>query len=152
MPMSLSARGGAGGAGGAGCALVASPGRARMPAAAASAAVCCRKRRRGIELMLVSFMLNLSVCEKARRLYRFLRFIGARARSNMAGKDFRIATGGSMQSYEISEDRWIGFFDEFSRDHTGWPATIEILSKESGPQRLASELAFQGISFERSGT
>ena len=46
-----------------------------------------------------------------------------------------------MQTGEISENQWLSFFDEFSREHAGWPATIELLSKETGPQRLAVRIA-----------
>jgi Family of unknown function (DUF5335) len=57
-----------------------------------------------------------------------------------------------MQSHEIPEDQWIEFFDRFSREHPGWPVTIELLSQESGPQRIAQQLPLLGISFESKGT
>jgi hypothetical protein len=57
-----------------------------------------------------------------------------------------------MRSAEISENQWISFFDQFSREHAGWPATIEVLSEESGPQRLAADLPLQGISFDPGGS
>lgn len=57
-----------------------------------------------------------------------------------------------MQSFEIPDDQWIGFFDRFSREHAGWPITIELLDQQLGPQRIAEELPLQGISFDVSGT
>jgi hypothetical protein len=57
-----------------------------------------------------------------------------------------------MQSREIPDEHWISFFDEFSRDHVGWPVTIEVISPESGPQHVATELPLQGISFDPGGS
>jgi hypothetical protein len=57
-----------------------------------------------------------------------------------------------MQSREISDEQWVSFFNQFSRDHAGWPVTIEVMSPETGPQHLASELPLQGISFDPGGT
>ena len=57
-----------------------------------------------------------------------------------------------MQTYEIPDEQWIGFFDRFSREHANWPVTIEVLSVEAGPERIAQELPLQGISFDASGT
>ena len=57
-----------------------------------------------------------------------------------------------MKSYEIPDEQWISFFDRFSRDHAGWSVTIEVLSRETGPQRLASELPLQGVSFDPDGS
>lgn len=31
-----------------------------------------------------------------------------------------------MQSQLIPAERWIPFFETFSRDHLGWTATIEV--------------------------
>jgi hypothetical protein len=52
----------------------------------------------------------------------------------------------------IPEDQWITFFDGFSRDHTGWTTTIQVLDRESGPQQVADGLPLQGISFDTKGT
>jgi hypothetical protein len=57
-----------------------------------------------------------------------------------------------MQTREISDERWVDFFNEFSRDHVGWPVTIEVMSEQTGPQHLVSELPLQGISFDPAGT
>ena len=57
-----------------------------------------------------------------------------------------------METHTISEDKWIEFFERFSRDHAGWSATIEVLDRDSGPQHLAENLPLQGISFDTKGT
>ena len=57
-----------------------------------------------------------------------------------------------MRTLEIPEEQWIQYFNDFSRQHVGWNATIEALSQETGPQRIADGLAFQGISFDASGS
>jgi hypothetical protein len=57
-----------------------------------------------------------------------------------------------MRTYELSEEHWVDFFDNFSREHVGWPVTIEVLSPETGPQRLAAELPLQGVSFDSAGS
>ncbi len=57
-----------------------------------------------------------------------------------------------MQTRVIPEDQWIDFFGDFSRQHAGWPVTVELLSPETGPQRLMQEQPLQGISFDTAGT
>jgi hypothetical protein len=57
-----------------------------------------------------------------------------------------------METRTISEDQWIEFFDDFSRDHVGWATTIEVLDSKSGPQNVAENLPLQGISFDTKGT
>jgi hypothetical protein len=57
-----------------------------------------------------------------------------------------------MKTYELPAERWVDFFSDFSRTHVGWPATIEVLSPETGPQRLAAELPLQGVSFDPAGS
>jgi uncharacterized protein DUF5335 len=57
-----------------------------------------------------------------------------------------------MNTYTIPEDRWIQFFDEFSREHAGWAASIEVLDGQSGPQNLAKDLPLQGFSFDTQGS
>jgi hypothetical protein len=57
-----------------------------------------------------------------------------------------------METRTIPEEQWIEFFDRFSKDHAGWPATIEVLEGQSGPQNLARQLPLQGISFDTKGT
>lgn len=57
-----------------------------------------------------------------------------------------------MRTYEVPEDQWIRFFDRFSQDHAGWPVTVEVLGRETGPQRLLQEQPLQGISFDAQGS
>jgi hypothetical protein len=57
-----------------------------------------------------------------------------------------------VQTRAIPEDQWIEYFDRFSREHLGQPATIEVLDRQSGPQNVAANLPFQGISFDQAGT
>ena len=57
-----------------------------------------------------------------------------------------------MRDIEIPETQWIDYFNAFSKEHAGWLATIEVLEKNAGPQKLADGLAFQGISFDASGS
>jgi hypothetical protein len=57
-----------------------------------------------------------------------------------------------MKTFEVNENQWIDFFGRFSRDHAGWPVTIEVLSPDAGPQRLAGEQPLQGISFDPAGS
>jgi hypothetical protein len=57
-----------------------------------------------------------------------------------------------METRTIPESQWIEFFDQFSRDHAGWRATIDVLDPQTGPQHVAADLPLQGFSFEREGT
>ena len=57
-----------------------------------------------------------------------------------------------METQTISSEKWVQFFDQFSRDHLGWPVTIEILDPQTGPQNLAMHLPLEGISFDTQGT
>jgi hypothetical protein len=57
-----------------------------------------------------------------------------------------------MRSFEIPDDEWIPFFNQFSREHAGWPVTVEVLSRETGPQKLVEDQPLQGISFDSSGS
>lgn len=57
-----------------------------------------------------------------------------------------------MQTFEIPAERWTGFLEEFSREHAGWPVTMEVLSSDVGPQRIARDLPLQGISLSSEGT
>jgi hypothetical protein len=57
-----------------------------------------------------------------------------------------------MQTQNIPDEQWIDFLNRFSNDHVGWPATIEVLDGDTGPQKIASGLPLQGISFEIKGS
>jgi len=57
-----------------------------------------------------------------------------------------------MQTRDIPEDQWVAYFDEFSRSHLGWHATIAVLDGELGMQYVAENLPLGGISFDHKGT
>jgi hypothetical protein len=58
-----------------------------------------------------------------------------------------------MPTREIPRDEWRTFFDEFSREHEGWIATIEVIGGEvPGDQTEADGLPFHGISAEEKGS
>jgi hypothetical protein len=57
-----------------------------------------------------------------------------------------------LRDSTIPEEQWISFFNRFSHEHVGWPVTIEVIDARAGPERLAQELPFQGISFDPAGS
>ena len=57
-----------------------------------------------------------------------------------------------MQTQDIRSEEWIGFFEQFSRDHAGWLTTIQVLDPEAGPENVAAGLPLQGISFDTKGS
>lgn len=57
-----------------------------------------------------------------------------------------------MQSHEVPHDQWVEFFNQFSEAHLGWPVTIEVLSKEAGPERVLANQPLRGISLDPAGT
>jgi hypothetical protein len=50
-----------------------------------------------------------------------------------------------MRTEEIQHEQWRVFLDEFSRQHLGEPVTVEVLSQEAGPERVATDLPLVGI-------
>lgn len=50
-----------------------------------------------------------------------------------------------MKTKEIPREEWGTFFDNFSRQHEGWLATLEILGTEIGAQVEERELPLKGI-------
>src|SRR5438445_11311817 len=57
-----------------------------------------------------------------------------------------------MDARTVPEDQWIDFVDGFSRDHRGWPATIEMRPRQHGAQTVAKNLPLLGMSFDTKGT
>jgi hypothetical protein len=57
-----------------------------------------------------------------------------------------------METQRIKSEDWVEYFNQFSRDHLGWLTSVEVLDKQSGPQRVAENMPLQGISFDTSGT
>ncbi len=50
-----------------------------------------------------------------------------------------------MQTQEISNNRWVEFFDSFSRQHQGWMVNVEITANGQKKQLEARELPLEGI-------
>jgi hypothetical protein len=57
-----------------------------------------------------------------------------------------------METHVIPAEQWLAHFDKFSREHVGWPISIEVLDEANGPQKTAAGLPFLGISFDTGGT
>jgi len=57
-----------------------------------------------------------------------------------------------MDTQRIKSEDWVEYFNQFSKDHLGWLTSVEVLDKQSGPQRVAENMPLQGISFDTSGT
>jgi hypothetical protein len=53
-----------------------------------------------------------------------------------------------MQTKEIPNNEWTGFFDSFSRKHEGWLVNLEIFGPEIGAQVEQQHLALEGITDE----
>jgi hypothetical protein len=51
-----------------------------------------------------------------------------------------------MNTAEVPRERWIKFFDEFSKEHQGWIATVELIGRDLGDQEEAGGLPLVGIS------
>jgi hypothetical protein len=51
-----------------------------------------------------------------------------------------------MQTREIPREQWIRYFDDFSKSHEGWIATVEVIGADIGDQEEASGLPLVGIS------
>lgn len=57
-----------------------------------------------------------------------------------------------MQTRNIPAEDWVDELSRASNEHIGWPATIEVLDPERGPQHIAQDLPLQGISFDTKGS
>ncbi len=57
-----------------------------------------------------------------------------------------------METCTIPADQWTEFFDQLNHDQAGWSATIQVLHSQYGPQNIAMDLPFHGISFDTKGT
>ena len=53
-----------------------------------------------------------------------------------------------MKPRDIQRDEWSRFFDNFTREHTGWTITLEMIGTEIGAQIQGHELVFEGIVLE----
>jgi hypothetical protein len=53
-----------------------------------------------------------------------------------------------MTRQRISEEGWVQFVDEFSKSHTGEPATIMILGSDCSVSFVTKDVPLAGISFD----
>ena len=53
---------------------------------------------------------------------------------------------------EIARDKWIPYFNDFSKLYRGWAVTIEVLNGELGDHPRVDDLPFQGISYDPAGS
>jgi len=51
-----------------------------------------------------------------------------------------------MPTQEIPREKWLGFFDRFSRQHQGWRANLDVLSSGDGAGTAARVSPLVGIS------
>jgi len=51
-----------------------------------------------------------------------------------------------MTTRRIPRDQWVPFLDQFSRNHGGWLARVEVLGNQIGAQTEASNLPLLGVS------
>ena len=51
-----------------------------------------------------------------------------------------------MLTRQIPREQWVRFFDDFSKQHEGWIATLEVLGSDLGSQEEANRLPLVGIS------
>jgi hypothetical protein len=49
----------------------------------------------------------------------------------------------------VPRNEWPLFFDAFSRQHLGWPVTVEVLGAEPSVQFEARRLSLQGIAYDK---
>ena len=55
-----------------------------------------------------------------------------------------------MSTREIPRDEWSTFFDNFSRKHEGWGATLEVFGQEIGDQIEERGLFLAGVTADLS--
>lgn len=53
-----------------------------------------------------------------------------------------------MRTREIPRTDWVAFFDNYSREHEGWPMTLEVFGPDIGDQIEERELALEGVTAE----
>jgi len=56
-----------------------------------------------------------------------------------------------MDTREIASSQWSEFFERFTREHDGVPATLRVMRGDIGAQVEARALPFEGISPDRRG-
>ena len=58
----------------------------------------------------------------------------------------------ASQTHEIAKDHWPAYFSDLGRQYPGWGTSVEVLDRQMGDQRVASDLPLQGFSFETAGS
>lgn len=56
------------------------------------------------------------------------------------------------QTREITRGDWQRFFDDFSKQHQGETASVEVIASAAGVQPVAENLPFVGISADEAGS
>ncbi len=57
-----------------------------------------------------------------------------------------------MAMQEIPRQDWIRFCNDYSRDHEGWMATVEVKGGDVGDHVEARDMPLRGVTFEEKGT
>lgn len=57
-----------------------------------------------------------------------------------------------METREITRNEWKQFLDDFSKQHQGRSASVQIIGDDLGSQQEATSLPFVGISADDSGS
>jgi hypothetical protein len=57
-----------------------------------------------------------------------------------------MTTSANRATTEIPRERWVSFFDDFSKHHEGWIVTVEVIGADIGDQEEASGLPLIGVS------
>jgi len=70
------------------------------------------------------------------------------AGGTQTGRGQAAAGRGEQTEQEIPRSQWVKFFDAFSRDHDGWPTSVEVTPRGKGKQVEARKLPFQGITVD----
>jgi hypothetical protein len=56
------------------------------------------------------------------------------------------------QEREIAKSEWESFFNDFSKSHEGWIATVEVTGAQGEPEVEVKERPFSGASYDEPGT
>ncbi|MCL5952768.1 MAG: DUF5335 domain-containing protein [Chloroflexi bacterium] len=57
-----------------------------------------------------------------------------------------------MARQEVMHEQWSQFLDNFSRQHEGWLATLEITGPNVGNKIETKDLPFRGITYDLKGS
>ncbi len=57
-----------------------------------------------------------------------------------------------MATQEIPRNDWVRFFNDYSRQHEGWLATVQIMGGDVGNRTEAHALPLHGVTYDEKGT